>query len=69
MIEYHYSRPDPFTFNIGERNFAAVQALLARNGHAIHVQDVGGTCSRTLRFDLASGSVTISSPGLTPYRL
>lgn len=57
------------TFNIGERNFNALQALLAKNGYSIHAQEVGGFCSRTLRMDLSNGTVTISSPGLNPTRL
>lgn len=57
------------SFNIGERNCLALQALLARNGHSIHAQDVGGTSSRTLRLDLSNGIVSISSPGLKPYPL
>jgi chemotaxis protein CheD len=57
------------SFNIGERNMKALQALLARNGHAIASQDVGGTCSRTMRLDLATGDVCISSPALSPYRI
>jgi chemotaxis protein CheD len=56
-------------FNIGERNYEQLHALLARNGYSIHVQDVGGTCSRTVRLDLASGRLTVSSPGITPYVL
>ena len=56
-------------FNIGERNCAALRALLDRNGYTIHAEDVKGTHSRTLRLDLANGSVLISSPGLSPYRI
>jgi chemotaxis protein CheD len=56
-------------FNIGERNYEQLRALLARNGYAIHAADVGGTCSRTMRLDLASGRVTLSSPGFNPYDL
>jgi chemotaxis protein CheD len=51
-------------FSIGERNFQALTALLARNGHAIQARSVGGLSSRTLRLDLATGKVTIKSPGL-----
>lgn len=52
------------TFNIGGRNLDALHELLARNGHSIHAEAVGGTSSRTLRLNLSNGSVTISSPGL-----
>lgn len=56
-------------FNIGERNFQALSGLLARNGFAVQARDVGGMSSRTLRFDLANGSVTIKSPGVNTYFL
>ncbi len=57
------------TFNIGERNIQAFSALLERNGLRVHAHDVGGVCSRTLRFDLTSGNVSIHSPGQAPYFL
>lgn len=56
-------------FNIGERNFLALTAILARNGINIHSRDVGGMASRTLRFDLTNGNVSIKSPGADPYLL
>jgi chemotaxis protein CheD len=56
-------------FNIGERNVLALAKLLSNNGYGIAVQDVGGLSSRTMRFDLATGEVTIHSPGAAPYRL
>lgn len=56
-------------FNIGQRNYDAFCALLARNGYAIHARDVGGVACRTMRFDLSTGNVSIHSPGVKPYRL
>jgi len=56
-------------FNIGGRNFQALIDLIARNGLAIHSRDVGGMTSRTLRFDLATGNITIKSPGADAYPL
>jgi chemotaxis protein CheD len=56
-------------FNIGGRNFLALAELITRNGLVIHARDVGGMTSRTLRFDLASGTVTIKSPGADAYSL
>jgi chemotaxis protein CheD len=56
-------------FNIGGRNFQALTELIARNGLVIHARDVGGMASRTLRFDLATGNVTIKSPGADAYSL
>lgn len=56
-------------FNIGERNFQALTALLDREGHAVSAADVGGLRSRTLRMELENGRITIKSPGLDPYLL
>jgi chemotaxis protein CheD len=57
------------TFNIGERNIQAFEEIIARNGLAIHAHDLGGFNSRTLRFDLATGKVSIHSPGCPPRQL
>jgi chemotaxis protein CheD len=54
---------DQRTFNIGERNIRAFEEIIARNGLVIHTRELGGFNSRTLRFDLATGKVTIHSPG------
>lgn len=56
-------------FNIGKRNHQALAGLLARNGYAIHGQDIGGISSRTLRLDLTTGEVTIKTPGTDTYLL
>ena len=56
-------------FNIGKRNQHALARLLARNGYAIQGQDIGGCSSRTLRLDLATGKVTIKTPGTDTYCL
>lgn len=56
-------------FNIGERNTQVLMALLARNGYVVQAWDVGGLASRTLRLDMATGRVTIKTPGLNPYHL
>jgi chemotaxis protein CheD len=56
-------------FNIGERNQQALVRLLARNGYRIQAQDVGGVSSRTVRLDLASGQLSIRSPGREAYLL
>ncbi len=56
-------------FNIGSRNFAAFEKLLAQNGLKIHGKDVGGLSSRTVRLDLTTGDVTVKTPGATPYPL
>jgi chemotaxis protein CheD len=56
-------------FNIGERNFQALSALLAKNGYPIHSRDVGGMSSRTVRMDLTTGKVTVKTPGADAYIL
>ena len=56
-------------FNIGERNHQALLRVLSQNGHTVHAQDVGGVTIRTVRLDVATGALTIQSPGLNPYCL
>lgn len=57
------------TFNIGERNIQAFTGLLTRNGLSLSRQDTGGLSSRTLRFNISDGNVTVHTPGTAPYRL
>jgi chemotaxis protein CheD len=54
-------------FNIGLRNIAALDKLIAQNGLKIHATDTGGLSSRTVRMDLANGTVTIKTPAAKPY--
>lgn len=56
-------------FNIGARNFEALEKLLAQNGLKAHAADIGGLSSRTVRLDLTTGQVTVKTPGATPYPL
>jgi len=56
-------------FNIGERNFIALNALFAEKGITIHAKEVGGGSSRTMRLDLSNGNVTIKPPGVAAYPL
>ena len=60
---------DQHTFNIGERNIQAFEEIITRNGLTIHARDLGGFNSRTLRFSLATGDVTLHSPGCPPQNL
>jgi chemotaxis protein CheD len=55
------------TFNIGERNIRAFEEIIARNALAVHARDLGGCNSRTVRFELETGNVTIHTPG-SPVR-
>jgi chemotaxis protein CheD len=56
---------DQRIFNIGERNILAFEEMISRNGLSVHARDTGGFISRTLRFDLATGNVSIHCPGNT----
>ena len=50
-------------FNIGQRNYDALVAILNHNRVAINCKSVGGQVCRTIRLSLSSGSVLIKSPG------
>jgi chemotaxis protein CheD len=50
-------------FKIGERNFTILKKLLWKNNMLLAGNDVGGTKSRTVYFDISSGEITISSKG------
>lgn len=56
-------------FNIGERNQAALNQLLGRNGLRLQAHDLGGVSSRTVRLDMTTGKVSIQSPGTGAYEL
>lgn len=49
------------TFNIGKRNHVMLQKLFWKNGVLVQAEEVGGAISRTVRLDVGSGRVTISS--------
>lgn len=46
---------------IGDRNVAAVEEALKKNGIRISARDVGGTIGRTLEFDVSSGKVLVKT--------
>jgi chemotaxis protein CheD len=50
-------------FKIGERNHTILEKLLCKNNILLETEDVGGTVSRTLHFDVATGQTVISSNG------
>jgi len=50
-------------FKIGERNHTILKKLLWKNNMLLENEDVGGTASRTLHFDVATGQTVISSSG------
>ncbi len=51
-------------FKIGERNYTILKKLLWKNNILLESEDVGGTVSRTLHFDISTGQVIISSGGI-----
>jgi chemotaxis protein CheD len=48
-------------FNIGERNFLVLRKILWKNNILINAEDVGGNLSRTVRFEIGTGKVSIKS--------
>jgi chemotaxis protein CheD len=49
-------------FNIGKRNYLALRKVLWRTGLMIHAEHVGGTDSRTVTLDVATGRFTWRHP-------
>ena len=50
-------------FKIGERNYTVLKKLLWKNSILLEAEDVGGTISRTVYLELATGQTVISSGG------
>jgi chemotaxis protein CheD len=50
-------------FKIGERNYTVLKKLLWKNNILLEAEDVGGSASRTIHFDVATGQVVLSSNG------
>jgi chemotaxis protein CheD len=46
-------------FNIGQQNHLALRKILRKTGVVIHSEDVGGTASRTVRLEIATGRVLL----------
>ena len=51
-------------FKTGQRNHAVLKKLLWKNNVLLETEDVGGTASRTVHFDVATGQTVISSKGM-----
>lgn len=51
-------------FEIGKRNLIALRKILWKNGVMVKAQDVGGSCSRTVTLDVATGGVTLRIDGV-----
>ena len=50
-------------FKIAERNYRALQEILALEGLRLAAEDIGGTASRRVCLDLASGKTLVRSNG------
>lgn len=48
-------------FKIGERNYTVLKKLLWKNNLLLESENVGGTASRTVHFDINTGRIVISS--------
>jgi len=48
-------------FKIGERNYTVLKKLLWKNGVLLKAEEIGGSISRTVYFDIFTGRVTIKS--------
>lgn len=57
------------TFNIGKRNVLAIKKQLWKFGMGAVAEDVGGRLSRTVRVDVDTGLVIVSSPGRDDYEV
>lgn len=51
-------------FKIGERNHTVLKKLLWKNNVLLDAEEIGGTASRTVHFDLSTGQTIISSSGV-----
>jgi chemotaxis protein CheD len=50
-------------FNIGKRNHMAVRKIFWKNQVMIDYEDIGGNGNRTIKLDVANGSIWIKSSG------
>jgi len=50
-------------FNVGKRNCLAVRKILWKAGVLLQAEELGGLQSRTVRLDMASGTVTLGAAG------
>jgi len=51
------------TFNIGKRNHLAMRKILWKAGVIVHKEEVGGTSSRTVSIEVATGRVQLRTSG------
>lgn len=50
-------------FDIGRRNYIALRGILWKAGVLIHAEQVGGTSSRTIRMEVATGTMWLRRAG------
>jgi chemotaxis protein CheD len=50
-------------FNIGKRNHLSMRKILWKAGVMLHGEEVGGTMSRTVRLEVATGRFWVRGPG------
>ncbi|MGD2187874.1 MAG: chemotaxis protein CheD [Desulfobacterales bacterium] len=50
-------------FKIGKRNYHVLQEILVKDGIRLAAEDIGGTASRSVQLDLATGQTIINSHG------
>jgi chemotaxis protein CheD len=50
-------------FKIGERNYTVLKKLLWKNNILLKAENVGGTASRTIHFEVDTGAVLLSCNG------
>ena len=55
---------DSNLFRIGERNVAVFRKIMWKNGLLIQAQETGGSISRTLRLEIATGRLVVRSQGV-----
>ncbi|MBI4874103.1 MAG: chemotaxis protein CheD [Acidobacteria bacterium] len=56
-------------FNIGKRNYLALRKILWRAGVMIHGEEIGGTASRTVRLEVATGRLWVHGAGTADREL
>lgn len=56
-------------FNIGKRNHLAMRKILWKAGVMIHGEEIGGTASRTVRLDVATGRFWVHGPGMADHEM
>ena len=57
------------TFNIGKRNHLEMRKIFWKAGVVVRKEEMGGSTSRTVRMDVATGRVQLFMPGLPPHDL